>query len=546
MLAEIKCDLFKTSDGSLRSPIVFHKGLNVVNGGDVIDNSIGKSTVLQIVDYAFGGDYYPKSEAAKKLGNHKIYFTFIFNDESFYFFRETENKKQVFVCDSEYAETKQIKLEEFRQFLLEKYEMQNLESTFRNLVTVFQRFSGRMPDYKNNILDSIPNEKIEKSISRLEMLFGEYSSLKQMKSELKNAEDKASNITKGRKLGNYDSEISRKKDLEASESELQEKKDELERLKADISIIPGKTDIDLDKKALIFRNKITVLKRRLTIERDNLEYLKKNLEGETFIPTATLNRLTEFFHDADIEKLEAIENFHVKISEIMKTEFEQEKNVSEQKISAYEKEIKEFEDAIEKLGLPKTISSTTIEDILELQNEINSLSKKIEAFKNWKSATEYKKTVEDELNNSEVDVLTSIEDKINLKVGELGSVVFGIDSKFPELRLYTDKKYEFKIDGDDGDGTSLLCTLIFDIAILELTKLPMLIHDTRLSKEANKVAYGNIINLYEETDKQIFIAFDDIPQFEEKVQKAINEKTVINLDGNNPLFGEKWNLKGDS
>lgn len=50
-------------------------------------------------------------------------------------------------------------------------------------------------------------------------------------------------------------------------------------LEGDVSTMPGKTDIDLDKKALIFRNKITVLKRKLTIERDNLEYLKKNLEG---------------------------------------------------------------------------------------------------------------------------------------------------------------------------------------------------------------------------------------------------------------------------
>ena len=72
MLKEIRCDAFKLGNSSIRPPIVFHNGLNVVNGGDIVDNSIGKSTVLQIVDFAFGGEYYPKTEAAKHLGNHKI------------------------------------------------------------------------------------------------------------------------------------------------------------------------------------------------------------------------------------------------------------------------------------------------------------------------------------------------------------------------------------------------------------------------------------------------------------------------------------------
>lgn len=52
MLKQIKCDKF-------RLPIVtFHEGLNVVAGDSNAANSIGKSTMLMIIDFAFGGSSY--------------------------------------------------------------------------------------------------------------------------------------------------------------------------------------------------------------------------------------------------------------------------------------------------------------------------------------------------------------------------------------------------------------------------------------------------------------------------------------------------------
>ena len=61
MLAEISCSEFK-HHCEVRSPIRFNEGLNVVLGTDAGNNSIGKSTLLMIVDFAFGGtDYIEKS-----------------------------------------------------------------------------------------------------------------------------------------------------------------------------------------------------------------------------------------------------------------------------------------------------------------------------------------------------------------------------------------------------------------------------------------------------------------------------------------------------
>lgn len=52
MLREIYCEEFH------QKYITFHDGLNVVLGSPKADNSIGKSTLMLIVDFAFGGNTY--------------------------------------------------------------------------------------------------------------------------------------------------------------------------------------------------------------------------------------------------------------------------------------------------------------------------------------------------------------------------------------------------------------------------------------------------------------------------------------------------------
>lgn len=543
MLKEIRCDAFKLGNKSIRPPIVFHNGLNVVNGGDIVDNSIGKSTVLQIVDFAFGGEYYPKTEAVKHLGNHKICFCFEFAEESFYFARNVKPDSIVYKCDSNYTELSQISIEIFRQWLLEKYAMTELGGTFRNLITCFQRFSGRMADYKSHILDSYPGESLSASIPRIEMLFNDFSSLKQLRFEEKQAKDKLNAIKDGRRFGIYDSEID-KDSLEEKQRELQDKKDELEMLKGNLGSIPDNSDFTIDEKALIFRNKISVARRRKTRNLERLDFINHNLNGETFLPASTIRRLTEFFPDAQIEKIEEIESFHTKISEIMKIEFEQEKTMLEQNLTSIDDEIKTLENTMEELGISKTIPPTTIEEVLDLQNEIKNLEAKIEAFKTMISAKELAKIASETRKDSEKDILDGIEDKLNKEIENICARVFGNNTKSPVVSLSAEHSYEYKIDGDDGDGVSLLCTLIFDLAVLKLTKLPIIIHDTRLAKEVNKNCHGNIIKIYKDfMDKQIFIAFDEVSQYKEDVQKIIQDNSVIQLDSDNPLFGEKWNKK---
>ena len=70
MLKRIRCDKFREKE------IIFHPGLNAVIGDEIASNSIGKSTLLMIIDFVFGGSEYIKtnSDAIEQLGPHEFLF----------------------------------------------------------------------------------------------------------------------------------------------------------------------------------------------------------------------------------------------------------------------------------------------------------------------------------------------------------------------------------------------------------------------------------------------------------------------------------------
>ncbi len=98
MLAEIKCDKF------IEEPIIFKSGLNSILGDDYSTNSIGKSTLLMIIDFVLGGNSFidNNSGAINKLGHLVFKFKFKFQLESLYFIRTTSDNNKIGICDNEY------------------------------------------------------------------------------------------------------------------------------------------------------------------------------------------------------------------------------------------------------------------------------------------------------------------------------------------------------------------------------------------------------------------------------------------------------------
>ena len=118
MLAEIYCEKFH------QKRITFSNALNVVLGNNTGDNSIGKSTFMLIVDFAFGGTSYTKAaDILENIGSHDVCFKFIFDNKEYYFCRNNNESKTVWICDEDYNKQVAIGLLEYCNWLSEKYKI---------------------------------------------------------------------------------------------------------------------------------------------------------------------------------------------------------------------------------------------------------------------------------------------------------------------------------------------------------------------------------------------------------------------------------------
>ncbi len=81
--------------------------------------------------------------------------------------------------------------------------------------------------------------------------------------------------------------------------------------------------------------------------------------------------------------------------------------------------------------------------------------------------------------------------------------------------------------------------ILYDLALLELTRLPFVIHDSILFKNLSDNRVIKVFEEYEKSEKQIFVSFDKKNSYESgELKKTIENYTVIELyAGGGELFG---------
>lgn len=83
--------------------------------------------------------------------------------------------------------------------------------------------------------------------------------------------------------------------------------------------------------------------------------------------------------------------------------------------------------------------------------------------------------------------------------------------------------------------------IVLDLVCLSLTCLPALVHDSVLLKQISKASTEMIFELYSSTNKQIFVAFDNISSYSDRTAEIVNANVVLSLSGDSDaLFGMKF------
>ncbi|MGN9153648.1 DUF2326 domain-containing protein [Bariatricus sp. HCP3S3_E12] len=553
MLYEIECEKFaKKVNGQLvpRGRIQLREGLNTVLGDKAAQNSIGKSTFLLVVDFCFGGDDYinPKiCKAKEKLHSHTINFAFKFGNRIDYFCRSTKTPSEIGICDSDYKVLRTQTLKEFKDYLLEAYGITTPSISFREMVGRFLRIYGR-ENYAERYPLKYGDVKPEASIETLEKMFNVFAFIE----EYKSVYDDKSKRTKVRddatKLGEMTNVARTKKEYNANEKEIERLKAELQKLmdREDAELSQEETD-NLDKASEI-RGQLTVLKRRRSRLVSQLNAVKANMSGGLVPVEEDLSELSEFFPDVDVQKLSQIEHFHDKMQRILSQEMGDEIAQLQILIDAVSAEMARLQEAQRKLGVPVTVSKKFMDQVVDIQRKIDILTAKNKAYDKTAKLKTEKKDAKIQLEDVRETQLQVVETSINQEMTRLNDYIYGGERYAPTIKFGNSRSgkptYDFWTEDDTGAGTNFKGLIIFDLALLRLTELPVIAHDSNIFKNIADLPIDKIMELYNQSKKQIFIAFDKEDTFYDVTRDIVHSTKIIELHENGgELFGWSWAKK---
>ncbi|WP_158937424.1 DUF2326 domain-containing protein [Burkholderia sp. S171] len=145
----------------------------------------------------------------------------------------------------------------------------------------------------------------------------------------------------------------------------------------------------------------------------------------------------------------------------------------------------------------------------------------------------------EELSKLKTQIVYEIQGSINAKIHEIVERVYGENAKSPSLEL-GESSYSYQIVDDTGTGKAFANLVIFDLAIFELTDLPILIHDSPLFKNVENRAVARFIKEYERFSSQTFIALDEVYKYGEETAATLQRLSVVRLNNTGLLYVKDW------
>lgn len=535
MLYEIICDKFK------KKKIIFHEGLNTVLGDDIGSNSIGKSTFLMIIDFVFGGkDYIMLStDIQRNVGRHLIKFCFIFENKKFYFSRDTNDLEFVNKCDEQYNTTSIISLDEFCLFLKNRYSILLEDISFRNIVGRFSRIYGKENLDEKQPLNIVHNERSGEPTNALLKLFNLYKYIAELDFLLKHKESELKAYKNAQKY-EFISSIGKRK-YKTNEKELVE----LNKEKEQIPIELDSNLLDLDsvkvEELLKLKNNFSIAKRHRSRLYSQLQVIDSSLEETKVLKTEKFEELLKFFPDASIRTICEIEEFHKEIRQALKSELKQKKAALSKLIGIAQGQIDELERSIKEITQCSNLSKVILIKYSNVQKRIEYLLKENESFNKLESLSKAKTDAKERRDKMKLEQLNKLQELINTKMKEINDYIYS-NKKKPPVIIFDGNQYTFFTMDDTGTGTSYKSMVVYDLSILELTPLPILIHDSVVLKQISDIAIEKILEKYMMSHKQIFISFDKIAAYTPKSQNILKSNEVLELSvGGQELFGRSWN-----
>ena len=532
--------LMKISSSILRDrEVEFHQGLNVVQGDLNATNSIGKSSLLMMVDFAFGGSSLMEhnKDIVTELGHHTYFFEFCFDQKIYNFSRDTSDYKIINQILDPNDEVKPLTISEYSTFLKNSYIEEDNEVTFRQMVSLYSRIWGKENLNVKRPLHTHPSQNATDCIDGLIKTFNKYSGIKALRASLRTAAEKKKAMNRAFK-NKIIPKINKTKFkdnlalIEAAESEMVDIESNLQRHSIDIREIVGKEMAELmgEKDDLISVERKT---------RSQLQRVDRNLTHSRHVKGKFFEALSSYFPSINQERLENVESFHSNLSKALKAELIYSKSKLEAHLDQTLKELGRINASINELLEPHDNPAPVVNRIYKLSSKLDTAERENHYYEENSKSGEELKLAKEELSSVKKEILKNIESDLNSKINEIMARCFDNAKKSPVIEIQ-DNTYGFEVFEDTGTGTAYSSMIVLDLAVFSLTGLPILIHDSLLFKNIENNSVSELVNIYAESGKQSFVALDEIMKYGSQTASLLESMSCIKLSDDHVLTVKDW------
>ncbi|MDN8286244.1 DUF2326 domain-containing protein [Acinetobacter baumannii] len=535
MLKEIYCPIFK------EKTIRFHNGLNIIVGDDDAKNSIGKSSALMVIDFVFGGKSLLEDKAGviAEFGSHSYSFCFNFYSVNYFYSRSTSSPEIVSICNEKYERISDITIEDFQNILKEKYNLNNYESSFRNLISPFSRIWGKKNINTDSPFSSYTDEASGKAINRLIDLFNCSSLIVDKKNVIDNLNENKNLLNKSMKFEIIPN-INKKKYRE-NNSIIDINLDLIDKIKQGVAETLSVYESLFDEELIKLqsnKNSIFLIKNELDIK---IKRIKNEIDGMTPHLSENIALVQEFFPTVNVERLQQVEEFHKKISQNVKKQLKEELSITLLEEKEILNQIESLDLKIKKLLDSKGMPNDLFTRVFDLKEATDKALLENKYFEKKEELSQSLKDAKESLRGIYSTIFSYIERKVNLQLRNFNKVVYGPQRKSSKLIIKKEDSFTFSSESDSGTGKSYAGLVGFDIAMLACTSLPIIIHDSVIYKNIEVDAIKNIFRIFAAIKKkQIFLSFDEIKKYGYDTEFLINKHTVLKLGNNKLLYIRDW------
>lgn len=536
MLIYIECEWFT------EKRIAFKEKLNIVVGDRANSNSIGKSTLLKIIDFVYGGDTLitHSKDVPETLGHHSYIFQLQL-DKGYIFERNTGTPTLLHLHESDGTKL-ELSTSAYLSFLRLHYTNSIEDLSFRSVVSLVTRVWGRENLDVRRPLHNFNQESGSQCIDWLIKVFKRFSPLADMSIRQANllAEQKSLNAAAKQSIIPKITKTKYNKNTEDIALQVVR----LDRIRTEISSLAISINELIDEAVLeqkAQKNQLLEIKMSISSE---LERVRANLEDNKNISKRSFQPLLEIIPSLNLEKLDNIESFHNGLTRILRKEIKAKEQELSEQLEIVDAQISTCNTAIAKALKNSDNPAFIVDSVIDISLEFSRLTKENELYEKFTDIKKTIKDLKDKLKEQKIIILSDIQNSLNNDIEGLVNFIYGEVRASPKLELMPEK-YSYEIPKDTGTGKAYSNLILLDTSLLRHTTIPFLVHDSILFKNVENKAIENILRVYQSLNQQSFISLDGEIVESASAKTLVQSCAVLYLNAAKLLYTVDWRKEKD-